>query len=66
MSEHELAARDAQRDIGAELLEAIRQVKAGQVGRVYQVSAPCPAISTLSDLEPKSTKSLRHRSSRNI
>jgi len=40
MSEHELAARDAQRDIGAELLEAVRQVKAGQVGRVYQVSWP--------------------------
>jgi len=40
MNEHELAARDAQRDIGAELLDAIRQVKAGKVGRVYQVSAP--------------------------
>jgi len=40
MTEHELAARDAQRDIGAELLEAIRQVKAGQVGRVYQVPVP--------------------------
>jgi len=66
MNEHELAARDAQRDIGAELLEAVRQVKTGNVGRGYQVSVPRPVISTLSDLEPKSTKSHRHQSSRNI
>jgi len=40
MNEHELAARDARRDIGAELLDAIRQVKAGHAGRVYQVPVP--------------------------
>jgi len=40
MNECELAARDARRDIGAELLDAIRQVKAGQMGRTYQVRVP--------------------------
>jgi len=40
MTEHELAARDAQRDIGTELLDAIRQVKAGNVGRIHQVRVP--------------------------
>lgn len=38
LTEDELLARDAGRDIGAELLESIRQMKAGQVGRVSVVS----------------------------
>ncbi len=33
LTEAELIARDAQRDLGAELLEAIRSVKAGQWAR---------------------------------
>jgi putative transcriptional regulator len=37
MNEKELAARDAKRNIGAELLEAIQSVKAGKIGRVNMV-----------------------------
>ena len=32
MNERDLQARDARRDIGAELLEAVRAVKAGKFG----------------------------------
>lgn len=35
--EKELLARDAKRDIGRELLQAIREVKAGKHGAKYQV-----------------------------
>lgn len=37
MNERELQARDAKRDIGAELLKSIRDVKAGNVGKVNVV-----------------------------
>ena len=37
MNEKQLRARDAKRDIGAELLESVRAVKAGDVGRVNRV-----------------------------
>ena len=37
MTERELRVRDAKRDIGAELLEAVRAVKAGKVGKVNVV-----------------------------
>ena len=33
MTDAQLKARDAKRDIGAELLESVRQMKAGQTGR---------------------------------
>lgn len=33
-SDKELAIRDAQRDLGAELLESVRAVKEGKVGKV--------------------------------
>jgi putative transcriptional regulator len=33
MTDAQLKARDAKRDIGAELLESVRQLKAGQFGR---------------------------------
>ncbi len=33
MTDAQLKARDAKRDIGAELLESVRQMKAGHVGR---------------------------------
>jgi putative transcriptional regulator len=33
MTDAQLKARDAKRDIGAELLESVRQVKAGEMGR---------------------------------
>lgn len=32
-----LAVRDSGRDIGAELLQAIREIKAGKIGRQYEV-----------------------------
>jgi len=37
LSEEELLARDAQRNIGEELLQAIIDIKAGRYGAVYQV-----------------------------
>ncbi|WP_102944585.1 helix-turn-helix domain-containing protein [Stenotrophomonas sp. VV52] len=36
-SEKELEARDAKRDIGAELLASVRAVKAGKLGKVNMV-----------------------------
>lgn len=38
LSEAELLARDAKRDLNAELLEAIEDMKAGRVGRVSVVT----------------------------
>lgn len=38
LSEAELLARDAQRDLGAELLESLQEMKAGKVGRVSVVT----------------------------
>ena len=38
-SEKELLARDAKRDIGKELLQAIRDVKAGRHGARYEVES---------------------------
>ncbi len=37
MTSKELQQRDASRDIGAELLQAVRDVKAGTVGKVNMV-----------------------------
>lgn len=39
LSEKALRLRDAKRDIGAELLTAVRDVKAGRVGRVWKADA---------------------------
>ena len=38
LSEAKLLARDAGRDLGAELLESVRELKAGQIGRVSVVT----------------------------
>ena len=37
MTEQELLERDAKRDIGAELLESVRQMKAGKQGTVQKI-----------------------------
>src|SRR5688572_14763716 len=37
MSERELRARDAKRDIGAELLASVREMKAAKSGRVHRI-----------------------------
>lgn len=37
MTEEQLVERDSKRDLGAELLESVRQMKAGQKGAVHQV-----------------------------
>jgi putative transcriptional regulator len=37
MTEKELLERDAKRDIGAELLQSVREMKASKRGRVHQV-----------------------------
>jgi putative transcriptional regulator len=47
-TEKELLARDAKRDIGAELLESVRQIKAGQGRVVYPPMAAARAASGLS------------------
>lgn len=38
LSEAKLLARDAGRDLGAELLESVRELKSGQIGRVSVVT----------------------------
>lgn len=38
MSNKALRARDAKRDIGAELLASVREMKAGKAGHVHRVS----------------------------
>ncbi len=40
MTEKELIARDRRRDIGAELLQAVRQMRAGKARRVHRVKVP--------------------------
>jgi len=37
MTEKEILERDAKRDIAAELLQSVREMKAGKRGRVHQV-----------------------------
>jgi putative transcriptional regulator len=37
MSERALRARDAKRDIGAELLASVREMKAGKAGHVHRI-----------------------------
>jgi putative transcriptional regulator len=44
-SEQKLRARDAKRDIGKELLRSVREMKAGQRGRVHRVKLP-PIVAT--------------------
>ena len=39
-SERELRARDAKRDLGKELLQSVREMKAGHRGRVHKVKTP--------------------------
>jgi putative transcriptional regulator len=43
MSKKALEARDAKRDIGAELLQAVRDVKAGKLGKVNTVDVSMAA-----------------------
>jgi len=38
MSEKQLLARDAKRDIGAELLASVLEMKAGKVGRTHKIT----------------------------
>jgi putative transcriptional regulator len=44
MSERALQAREAKRDIGAELLASVREMKAGKAGHVHQL-----AVSTVTE-----------------
>jgi putative transcriptional regulator len=39
MTERALRARDAKRDLGAELLASVREMKAGKAGHVHRVPA---------------------------
>ncbi len=49
MNEKKLLARDAKRDLGAELLASVLEMKAGKSGRIHRVS--------LSDVTQARTKS---------
>ena len=40
MTEKELMKRDVKRDIDAELLESVRQMKAGKKGAVHKIDVP--------------------------
>lgn len=44
MTTKELQKRDAKRDLGAELLESVRQMKASRVGKIHKVAIP-PVVS---------------------
>ena len=44
MTEKELQKRDAKRDLGAELLKSVRQMKAGRAGKIHKV-AIAPVVS---------------------
>lgn len=37
MTEKELKKRDEERDLGAELLESVKQMKAGRAGRIHKI-----------------------------
>jgi putative transcriptional regulator len=45
LSEKSLRKRDAARDIGAELLASVREMKAGQAGHVHRVPVSAMAES---------------------
>ncbi len=40
MTEQELLERDAKRDIGAELLESVRQMRAGKKAAIHHIDVP--------------------------
>ena len=40
MTEKQLATRDSKRDLGAEFLQAVREMKAGKAARVHHVKVP--------------------------
>lgn len=44
MTTKELQKRDAKRDLGAELLESVRQMKAGRASKIHKVAIP-PVVS---------------------
>jgi putative transcriptional regulator len=44
MTTKALHKRDVKRDLGAELLESVRLMKAGRAGKIYQVEIP-PVVS---------------------
>lgn len=44
MTEKELQKRDANRNLGAELLESVREMKAGRAAKLHQVAIP-PVVS---------------------
>ena len=53
-SDAEIAARDAQRDLNAELLEAIEELQVGRIGRVIRLPSPeeDAAITAAADSDP--------------
>jgi putative transcriptional regulator len=44
MTAKELQKRDAKRDLGAELLESVLQMKAGRAGKIHKITIP-PVVS---------------------
>jgi putative transcriptional regulator len=44
MTTKELKTRDVKRDLGVELLESVRQMKAGRAGKIHKIAIP-PVVS---------------------
>jgi putative transcriptional regulator len=40
MTEKQLLARDSKRDLAAELLQAVREMKAGKAARIHRIKVP--------------------------
>lgn len=63
MTEKELKERDAKRDLGAELLESVTQMKSGRASRIHKVEVPSIVLarmkSGLSQAEFQTIGSLR-------
>jgi putative transcriptional regulator len=52
LTEKELLARDAKRDIGAELLQSVREMKAGKGKVAYQFKVPtATTLATMAEAE---------------
>ncbi len=54
MTTRELKKRDAKRDLGAELLESVGQMKAGRAGKIHKVAVPAVVSARMKSGLPQS------------
>ena len=55
MNERELQQRDAKRDLGAELLESAREMKAGRAAKLHKVAVPSVVSARMKSGLPQSS-----------